>query len=49
MQFIRKLEYKEMDNPVYAARELWDLAVDHQDEFLPIGHAYQQVDKAEGL
>merc|ERR1712072_91934 len=49
VQFIRKLEYKEMDNPVYAARELWDLAVDHQDEFLPIGHAYQQVDKAEGL
>eukprot|EP00656_Telonema_subtile_P003282 TRINITY_DN1149_c0_g1_i4.p2 TRINITY_DN1149_c0_g1~~TRINITY_DN1149_c0_g1_i4.p2 ORF type:complete len:239 (-),score=28.12 TRINITY_DN1149_c0_g1_i4:259-975(-) len=47
--FERKLDYKELDNPVYAARELWDLAVDHQDEFLPIGQAYQSVANAEGL
>merc|ERR1712070_854101 len=43
VQFVRTLEYKELDDPVYTARALWDLAVEHQDEFLPIGHAYQEV------
>eukprot|EP00658_Telonema_sp_P-2_P022095 TRINITY_DN1881_c0_g1_i1.p1 TRINITY_DN1881_c0_g1~~TRINITY_DN1881_c0_g1_i1.p1 ORF type:complete len:235 (-),score=58.66 TRINITY_DN1881_c0_g1_i1:299-1003(-) len=49
LEFERKLNKNELDNPVYASNELWALAVDHQDEFLPIGHAYQEVEHIEGL
>merc|ERR1711998_679263 len=49
VQFVRKLEYKELTKPEYAARELWELAMEHRDEFLPAGQAYQEVEHMPGL
>jgi len=45
LKFVRKLEYKELDNPVYAGRELWDLAQHHMQEQLPSGQAYVQAEQ----
>jgi carbonic anhydrase/acetyltransferase-like protein (isoleucine patch superfamily) len=46
LKFIRTLDKKELDNPVYAGRELWALASVHKDEQLPSGQAYIQAEKA---
>jgi|ERR1711966_12073 len=46
LKFVRKLDYKELDNPIYAGRELWDLAQHHKQEQLPAGQAYVQAENA---
>jgi len=49
VQFVRKLEYKELTAPEYATRELWELALEHKDELLPSGQAYKEVEHLPGL
>merc|ERR1712070_1135 len=43
LQFVRKLEAKEMDAPGYKAQANYALGVEHSAEFLPHGQAYQSL------
>jgi len=46
LKFVRKVDNTEFDNPIYAGRELWDLAQHHKQEQLPAGQAYVQAENA---